>query len=227
MLFGNLKILYAEDEEVLRDAMHSIVANDVKAFYVARDGKEAYELYKELKPDVLLIDINMPFMNGIDVVRKIREHDHTLRVIMITAFSDVETLLLATELKLTKYLVKPFYAHELFDALKLATNELSQFQVTTKNKLYLKENFIWDFEEQILLKNLKEIKMTPKEKQILNALFSNPNRTITYDNLLMDIWEDFEGCGIDTLKTMVKNIRKKLPENTIQNIYAIGYKFEN
>ena len=165
-------------------------------------------------------------MSGIDVVRKIREEDHKLRVIMITAFSDVDTLLQATELKLTKYLVKPFYAHDLFESIKIATNELAQFQVIPTTKLALREEYSWDLEEYLLLKDNKEIKLTPKEKKILQSLFSNPNRTLTYDTLISDVWENFEGYNIDTLKTMVKNIRKKLPENTIQNIYGIGYKFE-
>ncbi|MDD2698498.1 MAG: response regulator transcription factor [Arcobacteraceae bacterium] len=225
MTLENLSILYAEDEEVLRDAMKLIIADSVKEFYLAKNGEEAYDIYHEKKPDILLIDINMPFMTGIEVVRKIRETDHTIRVIMITAFSDVENLLNATELKLTKYLVKPFFGHDLFDALHLAANELSNFQVISKKQLILKEKFIWDFSELLLTKDLKEIKLTPKEKKILNVLFSNPNSTISYDNLLLEVWEDFESYSLDTLKTMVKNIRKKLPEDTIQNIYGMGYKY--
>jgi len=121
--------------------------------------------------------------------------------------------------------VKPFTGQELFSALSLAVSELAQFQTISKKQLFLKDNFIWDFSEQLLTKGSQEMKLTPKEKRILHILFSNPNTTVNYDKLLLEVWEDFESYSIDTLKTMVKNIRKKLPEDTIQNIYGIGYKF--
>lgn len=225
MIFENINVLYAEDEKDLQNALVVLLSDQVGKFYCAKDGEEAYEIYKEKKPDILLLDINMPHINGLELAKMIRSTDHSIRIIMITAFSDIETLLSATELKLTKYLVKPFTGQELFSALSLAVSELAQFQTISKKQLFLKENFIWDFTEQILLKGSYEIKLTPKEKKILQILFSNPNTTITYDKLLLEVWEDFENYSIDTLKTMVKNIRKKLPENTIQNIYGIGYKF--
>jgi DNA-binding response OmpR family regulator len=227
MVLENIRILYAEDEKDLRDALEILIADQVQEFYCAKDGQEAYEIYKDKKPDILLLDINMPRMNGIEVAKMIRNTDHATRIIMITAYSDVDTLLNATELKLTKYLVKPFTGKELFSALSLAMSELANFQIISKKQFFLKENFVWDFAEQSLTKDLKEIKLTPKEKKILSILFSNPNSTINYDNLLVNVWDDFESYSLDTLKTMMKNIRKKLPENTIQNIYGIGYKFIN
>jgi len=225
MIFENIKVLYAEDEKDLRDALGILLSDQVSEFYCAKDGEEAYAMYKEKKPDILLLDINMPHTNGLEVAKMIRNTDHSTRIIMITAFSDVETLLSATELKLTKYLVKPFTGQELFSALSLAVSELAQFQTISKKQLFLKENCIWDFSEQLLIRGSQEMKLTPKEKRILHILFSNPNTTVNYDKLLLEVWEDFESYSIDTLKTMVKNIRKKLPQNTIQNIYGIGYKF--
>ena len=127
MTLKSFKVLYAEDEEVLREMMNTIIGEEVKELFLAKDGKEAYEIYKEKKPDILLIDINMPYMKGIELVQKIRENDCTVRIIMITACSDIENLLTATELKLTKYLVKPFFSTELFEALNLAVTELSNY----------------------------------------------------------------------------------------------------
>lgn len=133
MRLKSFKVLYADDEEVLREMMDTIIGEEVEELFLAKDGKEAYEIYKEKKPDILLIDINMPYMKGIELVKKIRENDCTVRIIMLTACSDIENLLTATELKLTKYLVKPFLSTELFEALHLAVTELSNYLEKTSS----------------------------------------------------------------------------------------------
>ncbi len=224
MTLKNIKLLYAEDNSELRSIMKSLIESEVKELYIVKNGEEAYELYKTKKPDILLLDINMPIMNGLEIAKKVRISDHNTRIIMLTAYSDVEYLLQATELKLTKYLVKPIVGNQLFEALNLATEELSNFTVQNKKQLKLDDEYTWNFTETTLFYNLQEVRLTPKEKKIINILFSNINLTITYDTLLTSVWDDFEQCSIDTLKTMMKNIRKKLPENTIQNVYGIGYK---
>lgn len=224
MKFKNKKILFADDEPEIREIMSSILSDIVDELYIAKDGNEAYAIYKSKKPDIMLLDINMPNCSGIEMAKKVRESDHATRIIIITAYSDTENLLSATELKLTKYIVKPLTTEKLLEALELATQEISNFQTTNKKNIYLKENFIWNNDKQILLSGNIEINLTPKERKILHILFSNINNTITYDTLLIEVWEDFENYSIDTLKTMMKNIRKKLPKETITNVYATGYK---
>ncbi len=224
MHLENIKVLYADDELEIRELMKSILGDEVKELYIAKDGDEAYEIYKNKKPDIMLLDINMPNCNGLQFANKVRQTDHSTRIIMITAYSDTKNLLSAAELKLTKYLVKPFSTEELFNSLNLALEESLNFKVTNKKNIHLKNNFTWDEEAQILLDNANEINLTPKERKILHILFSNINSTITYDTLFIEVWDDFENYSIDTLKTMMKNIRRKLPKDTITNVYATGYK---
>lgn len=224
MKLENLTLLYVEDEKELRDLMTSILQDQVSTLYTAKDGLEAYNVYKEKSPDIILSDINMPLLSGIDFIKKVRQNDQKTKVIMLTAYSDVDNLLQATELKLTKYLVKPFDGFELLSALQLAVDEINNYNIISIKSLELGENYHWDFKEQELTLNDQVIRLTPKEKKILNILFSNLNATITYDTLLMDVWDDYEHYSIDTLKTMMKNIRKKLPKDLIQNVYATGYK---
>ncbi len=226
MKLYDIKLLYAEDEQELRDIMIDVLSLEVKNIFVAKDGEEAYKLYKEKRPDIILADINMPKMNGIDLIKKIRETDHSTKVIMLTAHSEVEILLEATELHLTKYLTKPIKGDELFEALTKAANEIGKFKVANRSLLELKDDYSWDFQENILLKSGEEIHLTPTEKKILNMLFSNANITITYDMLMEEAWDNFDGYSIDTIKTMIKNIRKKLPKDTISNVYGTGFKFK-
>jgi DNA-binding response OmpR family regulator len=201
-----------------------MITPHVARFIVASDGEEAYRLYNEYKPDVIITDINMPKIPGLDLVRMIRKNDYDTKVIVLTAHSDVELLLKATELKLTKYLIKPFSMKDLYEALEMVVKEKNNFKVTTTNIIDIKSGFLWDFQEKILLHNNEEIHLTPKEKEILNILFLNINSTVTYEMLMDDVWDDSELYSIDTIKTMIKNLRKKLPKDTISNVYATGFK---
>lgn len=219
-----IKVLYAEDEKELREIMVGILDIFIGEIYIAKDGEEAYKLYKEKKPDIIVSDIHMPKLNGIDFIKKVREEDHNTRVIMLTAHSDVNYLLESTELKLTKYLLKPIRGKDLEEALRLAFEELKSFKVSNIKSFTLQEGLIWDFKEQLLLSNNEEIHLTPKERKILQLLFSNLNKTITYDLLIDEVWEEREIYGVDSIKTMIKNLRKKLPKNTIINVYGTGFK---
>ena len=224
MELKELKVLYADDEIEIRNMVKDCLKSRVKEFYTAKDGLEAFSIYKEKKPDIILLDIHMPNSDGIEVAKKIRQNDHSTRIIMITAFSDTKNLLAASELKLTKYIVKPFSINDVLNSLELALQETLNFKTTNKKNIYLADDFVWDVEVESLFKGSCEVGLTPKERKILQILFSNVNATVSYDTLLIEVWDDFENHSIDTLKTMMKNIRRKLPTNTISNIYATGYK---
>jgi len=130
-----------------------------------------------------------------------------------------------SDLRLTKYLIKPFFNEDLFGALNQALEEMQNFRVVSNKIIQLKDSFVWNLTTQMLYDDHNQvIKLTPKERKILGILFTNINNTITYDALLVEVWNDIENNHLDTLKTMMKNIRKKLPKNTIQNIYATGFK---
>lgn len=226
MGIDSLKVLFVDDEEEIRDLMSNILSFEVKKVKTASNGLEAYEVYKSFKPDIIFVDYHMPFMNGIEFVSKVRQTDRTTRVIMLTAHSDVDILLKATELYLTKYLLKPTTGEKIFEALNIAADEIKNFNTVAKNLLTLKDDFSWDFKEYILLNGSQEVHLTPKEKKILNMLFSNPNSTITYEAMMDEAWENYDNYSIDTIKTMIKNLRKKIPKDTIKNVYGTGFKVE-
>ena len=99
-----MTLLYAEDEEITRINYAKYLSRFFDKVYEASDGKEALEIYKAKKPDILLLDIDMPHIDGLEVARRIREKDKKCRIIMLTAIKDVDKLIFATELNLTKYL---------------------------------------------------------------------------------------------------------------------------
>jgi len=218
-------LLFVEDEKEIRDNYTRYLKRHFLHVYEAFDGEDGYKMYKEKKPEIMIIDINLPKLNGLDLLRKIRENDQSIKVIMLTAYADTKYLLDAIELKLVKYLIKPITRSELKDALELAVEEFSKFDVISKEMLILADGFAWDYKNEILSRNGLEVSITSKEKQIVSLLLSNPNNVFTYDDIIIEVWDDFRESKQEALKTIVKNIRKKLPKDTIKNVFGVGYKF--
>ncbi|MDQ7066753.1 MAG: DNA-binding response regulator [Sulfurimonas sp.] len=145
---------------------------------------------------------------------------------MLTANSDVSTLLSASELKLTKYLVKPVSRSELQEALDLAVDEIQNFTTLANKIIPLKDSFYWDTQNKKLLQQDKEHMLTKKEIQLLSFLLSNISRTFSVDDIIFELWYDSEEPKQTALKTLIKGLRKKLPDGTIKNVFGVGYKIE-
>ncbi len=218
-------ILFVEDEKEIRDNYTRYLKRHFLNVYEAVDGEDGYQIYKDKKPEIMILDINLPKMNGLELLRKIRRTNQSIKVIMLTAYSDTKYLMDAVELKLVKYLVKPITRDDLKSALDIAVEEFTQFDVVSKITVSLKDDYFWDCENQRVFCKEVEISFTNKEKKIVSLLFSKPGQVFTYDDIIVEVWNSFEDDKLDPLKTMVKNIRKKLPKDTISNIFGIGYKF--
>lgn len=218
------KILFVEDEQVTRQNYTDYLKMFFSEVYEAEDGEEAYELYKIKKPDIMIIDINIPKLTGLELLKKIRQKDSQTKAIMLTAHTDKSFLLDAVSLKLTQYLVKPVSRKDLKEALKLTINELLEFNIVPIKKIDLTQNYSWHVELKELKHHNTTIKLTNKERSLLDLLFSHKNRVFSYDEIFDNVWEYEESISINGLKNMVKRLRKKLPEETIVNVFNEGYK---
>jgi len=218
------KILFVEDEQAIRENYIIYLKMLFSEVYEAKDGEEAYEFYKSKKPDIMIVDINIPKLNGIELLKKIREEDYMTKAILLTAHTDKAFLLEAASLKLTKYLVKPVSRKDLKEALNLAINELLKYNISPLQKIELAQKYSWDLQLKELKYYDKVIELTNKEKNLLDLLFSHKNRIFTYDEIFEYVWGYEESININGLKNIIKRLRKKLPENTILNIFNEGYK---
>ena len=218
------KILFVEDEKAIRENYITYLKTFFAEVFEAEDGEKAYELYKLKKPDIMIIDINIPKLNGLDLLERIRENDYSTKAIMLTAHSDKSFLLKAVGLKLTRYLVKPVSRKDLKEALKLTIDEVLKFNVITVQKIDLPDDYSWDFQLKELKYHNVIVKLTNKEKIFLELLFSHKNRVFTYDEISDYVWGYDDSIPLNGLKNIVKRLRKKLPEDTILNIFNEGYK---
>ena len=218
------KILFVEDEKAIRENYITYLKTFFTEVFEAEDGVKAYELYKLKKPDIMIVDINIPKLNGLELLERIRENDYTTKAIMLTAHTDKSFLLKATTLKLTKYLVKPVSRKDLNEALESTINEILKYSVMSIQKIELSENYSWNMELKELKHHNHIIELTNKERTLLELLFSHRNRVFTYEEIFEYVWGYDESITLNGLKNMIKRLRKKFPENTILNIFNEGYK---
>jgi len=219
-------LLYVEDDKEVRDNYVAYLKRFYENVYEAENAEDAYEIYKEKKPNILIVDINLPGKSGIEFLQEIRKFDYATKAIMLTAMSDVDTLVSATELKLTKYLIKPISRDELKGVLELAVDEIINYTTYANRIIHIKGSYYWDQDKEKLIVEGKEVFLTRKERELLSLLFSNVNSVIKSEDIIYELWYDDDSSKASSLKTLVKTLRKKLPENFIKNVFGIGYKIE-
>jgi len=216
----NLTLLYVEDEEMIRQNAVEYLSRICNNVLEAKDGFEALKVYKKHKPDIIISDIKMPKMNGLEMAEKIRKIDRDTPIIMATAHTETHYLLKAVELQLIKYIVKPITSAKLKEALKLSINYLT---VKNKNILPIGKELIYDSLNKILFIDNDIIKLTKSEQLLLELLAKHPKRAITYQEIEHSIWID-EGMSMDALRSLVHTLRKKMRGNFVENISGIGYR---
>ncbi len=218
-------ILYAEDEEQTRLNYTNYLNRIFKEVYSVSNGEDALKLYEKNKPDILLLDINMPKINGLEVAKKIRIKDKKTRIIILTAHVEQDKLLFAAELNLTKYLPKPISRKNLKNALNEAFIQLEELNQNS-DLIYFDDNYVWNKKSKKLKNSGEDVKLTKYEILLLELLSSKQNKIFSLDEISLHLWIDLEDLEFNTtkLKDIIKRIRKKLPKNAIENIYGAGYK---
>ncbi len=221
----NYSIIYAEDDLIIRERYSKFLRLYFKNVYEVSDGSEAYELFKEKKPDILLLDINLPTLDGLSLAKKIREQNNDVLLIMLTAYSQKDKLLQAIELNLFKYLIKPINTLELEEVIENSLKKLATIKNNQKY-LFLDGEFIWDKSNEILLKNQQQIKLTKNEALLMKLFCSNPFSTYSSVDVIYYIWEDDFSNELTTnkLRTLFSRLKTKLNYNLFDSIYNIGYK---
>jgi DNA-binding response OmpR family regulator len=228
MIFQNdFTILYVEDDKNLREIYVQFLKLYFKNVYEACDGEEALEKYSLYKPNIAILDINIPKINGLKVAKKIREDNDDIILIMLTAYSDTEKLLDAIELNLTKYLIKPIKTFELEDILSESISKLHTLK-KSRNIISLNCNFQWDKEtKQLYSKEHHQIKLTKKEYLLIKLFCENKHKIFSNEDILNCIWEDEDDTfNPNKLRILFSKLKTKLSCNLFDSIYNVGYKLK-
>ena len=217
----NVSILIAEDEEELREYLVEYIQLFFKNVYSAECGQEAYKIYLDKNPDIILSDINMPNLDGISMISKIRENDKKTKIIIMSAHSDTDKLLRAIELHLVTYLVKPIKVEKLKEVLF----DTAQSVKSSSSRVDLGSDMYWDKTENRLYSNAKHIVLKERESMLMELLCSNINQAFSNEDIFAHLYaksdKEYSEYAITSL---IKRLRSKLSKNIIQNEYGSGYK---
>lgn len=220
-ILSDKKVLYAEDETSIRQNITEILELFFKSVVSVDDGKKALEHIELDSYDVLMFDICMPNLDGLEAIKRIRLRDKKVPIIILSAHTEQEFLWRAVELKITKYLTKPYNKDALIDALYQAALELVDYNINIK----INNTYSYSPCKKIVYEANNSIKLSNKESRLLEYFIKRANQNVSFENIYEYLWE-FEMPSKEAIKSIVKELRKKLGKDSIKNIYGIGYMLE-
>ena len=223
------KIYIVEDEPDIRETLKYNFSNEGFEVFTAPDGEEALSNIKKVLPDVLILDLMLPGVSGLDVCKSIRADDdiRDMSIIMLTAKGEEIDRVNGFELGADDYVTKPFSVRELILRVKVLLKK--QRESLVENKLVTFGPIRIDLDAHELKINDKEIVLTALEFKLLQHLVKRKGRVQTREQLLGDVWGYSAEVTTRTVDTHIKRLREKLGNTSdyIQTIRGVGYRFSN
>lgn len=233
---NRVRILCIEDEELAANKIVKILSKTYKEIILAKNGEEALDIYKnsylENNPiDIVISDINMPKMNGIEFLERVREFDDSLPFIYVSANLNLETLLQLVKLDIINFIQKPVDIEELIKSVdKVILNKYKTLFFKNNHldkKVNVGEKLSWDMDTKTLFENDEILKLTKNEILLIELLVKNQNSVVTTENIINYIWEEStNNSTIANLKNLISRLRIKIPRLNMENIYGLGYKIK-
>ena len=221
------KILIADDNKQITSVLTEYAKKEGYSVEIATDGVEALEKFKSFCPDLILLDVMMPRMDGFEVCRDIRRESN-VPIIMVTARGEDFEKIMGLDIGADDYIVKPFSCGEVMARVRAILRRLS---ISTDNsKLFMCGNLSVNLENYVVQIGNEPIRLTKKEIELLWTLASNANKVFSRDLLLDKLWGfDFYGDS-RTVDSHIKRLRAKVDEFPhegweIETIWGVGYKF--
>lgn len=226
---GNTKVLVVDDDENISELLRLYLEKEGYAVTISHDGNDAVKKFNECNPDLVLLDIMLPGIDGWQVCREIRKKSDK-PVIMATAKGETFDKVLGLELGADDYVVKPFDTKEVVARIKAVLRRYSNKSESAEKEVNF-DRLTVNLSNYELRVNGKTVDAPPKELKLLYHLASNPNRVYTRDQLLDEVW-GFEYYGDSrTVDVHVKRLREKLDgvsdKWSLKTVWGVGYKFES
>ena len=216
-LLKEKNVLYIEDDLVVLENISKLLQNYFKNFYTAEDAESGLSIFDSCDIDILLVDIELPKLNGIEFIREIRKVDQTIPIIIISAYTKTDYLLESVELGLEKYIVKPFTTKKVYELLRLLDSHYK-----AHNIIEMMDGVFLNYNQMNINIGSQKYPLTPKELEFLHIL--QLKRFVSYDEIDL-LWSEAPPSQ-DAIRSFIKNIRKKLPHNVLQNRQNLGYYLE-
>lgn len=222
------KVLVVDDDQNIAELIRLYLEKEMYEVRIAYDGKKAVNVFYEWTPDLVILDLMIPQMDGYEVCKQIRKTG-SIPIIMLTARGEVIDKVLGLELGADDYIVKPFDPKELLARVKAVLRRTQSNDLIKEEKLVFPGISIDKNDYTVTFKG-KRIEMPPKELELLYFLAFSPNQVFTREQLLEKVW-DYDYIGDSrTVDVHIKRLREKLHDDMgrweIKTVWGVGYKFE-
>ncbi len=223
----NARILMVDDEPQIRRVMKTaLVANGYEA-YEARTGEEALEGLREYNPDLILLDLNMPGIGGMAACRQIRAVSEA-SIIVLSVRDGEQDKIAALDAGADDYITKPFSVNELL--ARIRANLRRTPTSADSGPVAISEELSVDFGARQVVVRGQQVRLTPKEFDLLHYFLTNPNKPIAHRKLLQTLWGPDYGDEVEYLRVFVSQLRKKIEANPARPRYIVtepwvGYRF--
>ena len=213
-----MKILLLEDNKKLNETITKRLGMKGYSVLSIIDGAEAFEKITD-GFSCFILDINVPNIDGIKILKKIREYYQTLPVIIISASVELDVIKQAYDFGCNDFLKKPFF----IDELEIKIEKFCNIQ---NDKIYFDENCYFDFKSSIIQMNDKEVRLTKKEKLLINLFLTKRNQVISYESIENYVWEG-NFASLESIRSLIRRVRKILNKEFIQTVVDTGYIFKS
>ncbi|WP_240008413.1 response regulator [Pseudaquidulcibacter saccharophilus] len=221
-------ILVVEDDKQIIKYLKSAITSNNMTFFGAQNAKEAIQKIISNHPDIIILDLGLPDLDGQDLIKEIREWSHTPIVVLSAREAEVEKIK-ALENGADDYITKPFNTGELFARIKVALRHSKKLN-SQADSIFKFEYFTLDFASRRVFIENQEVRLTPIEYKLLSILVKNSGKLITRSQLLKEVWgKNFDDHG-NHLRVHTQHLREKLGDNPLSprliiTIPGIGYRF--
>lgn len=212
-----LNILYVDDDEVLCSSTKNILSPLFNNVFIAENGEEAIEIFDNQKIHIVMMDVKMHNLSGIDVAKYMRDKDKNIPIFLVSSYTDVNELIEAIKLDLVDYIKKPFTFEKLLSTLFEC---LDKMKLKGNLKHILGENIFYDELSKKVFINNKDILLTKSEVKIIETLIKKRGQMVTYIEFINILDRELSESA---LKNIVYRLRSKLEGNSIKNLYNVGY----
>ncbi len=227
-------VLVVEDEPDIRKLLKYNLAQEHFQVVEAEDGEQALKLLKRDKPNLVILDLMLPGLSGLEICRTLREHPETARlpILILTAKAAEADKVIGLEMGADDYLAKPFSPRELLARVRALLRRTDPAAPLDAIKLYQRGPLKIDFSTYEVFIRGKAVKLTLKEFELLRFLVQNPNRVLTRDQLLDRVWGGDTYVTPRTIDVHVRRLRKTIEDDDrnpkwILTLRGVGYKFDD
>ena len=219
-------ILVVDDEPQIRRVMRTTLTTQGYSVIEARDGAEALEKLRSERPDLILLDMNMPVLDGLQACREIRSVSD-VPIVMLTVRSAEKDKVRALDAGADDYVVKPFSIQELLARVRALLRRVADEK---DPGALLSKDLDFDFERRVIFVRGTQVHLTPKEFEVLKALVASDGRPISHRRLLQSVWGPDYGEETESLRVVINQLRKKIELNPAKPKYIqtepwVGYRF--